>query len=1268
MKNLNFLKKLLTFSIYKTPVYLTVFLLIINFNQKLSAQVNCSFMTLSVTQTSPCCYRLNALVKADCFNNLSLQFNSGGNFTSTPVVNPAFGNIVSSTSTSINISPANGFWFPVNPTVPIAVMDFCFSNPNVSSTPLSITFDNICAMEGCTADIDLMGCASLKPCDLIGSKCHVKSINVSTGVSFNGSTVLGPGQSDPNWTVISQPLTSSLSLPMAPTVLNSYTGWASPTSASWISPFIKSTYNQNNCIANNCSCIPFVYERGFCVCDSGRIVLNFKFASDNAGEVLLFGPGLPASGISLYSNCSTPNASSNFSTFQSIVANHLLPQPGGGQYFLQIRHWNNSEIAMGVILDGTITGDNLVSDACCDTTGNLMVIKYYDKNCNGKFDTNFDSYLPGWKFTLNPGNIMATTGSTGQVFFPNLATGTYTVTETSQLGWTPSVPISGTTIVSINSNNISTIYFANCKDTCKCDPNGSFQSMSHRPIGGPNVFLNCGDTSKTICNNNSLAWTLSGVIHCSPLNCTPGSFGATLTNPDGSPGLVSVISGPPNFSISIPPGQLTSTGFYTLNLSVLCGTNTCKCKIIICVEGCCLEDFEDEAVGTKGQWQVVSGTLSVINDAPPRFHVLRGVDGQGGSNFYNPIEYDGNWIQKYKGCFCFDIRYDNNSSTNSATGTNTLNIHNGNNIANSTLRAVFVTSPVGNNWVRKCAPVALAGASLPSNNDGQWVMVPSINATVDAANFNSLITSVQGVSFLLDFGNIANDPSELLYIDNICIEKCSQCECKGLRWATVFNTQSGNELSVGCNNVKPIEISCKKFGPNFFLHGDLECSSIHCATDSVWWELGKPSSPSSSGSVNLLGTYPHFDISIPWNEFTTPGNYTLTICRMCGNKPCCCTINIKVLDCDCSCEKIEELNNDVNQGFNSTGGNCTKCFKPIGLCKNDQVNWFIKNGAAYSPLGQTQGNSQFCHTFSNFGYFTVCMIVTRIDPKTLECCQDTFCKRIKVNCIISVPEHCENNIIINGNFNENLRSGFLEESGIANPWYLVPGLTGKVFIDNQDGAQDEGSVILKSSPSGIVGICQELGSTLDSTKIHLEFEYYNYGEQEVQLEIKLQKDFYSLPSEGISILQIGLKSGQSWTTIDSTIVLSSMSNLKFFAIYVSNPNKNEIANVALDNIVLCQTGNFSTGVSDKFSKPSGLGFRIYPNPNFGQYTLLLDKPGQENCKVNFLDLTGKLLLEKELQAGEQLLSIQLEEVPNGIYFIQLLDQGKRVATQKWIKQ
>ncbi|NOT38800.1 MAG: T9SS type A sorting domain-containing protein [Saprospiraceae bacterium] len=1224
----------------------------------LSAQINCSFMNLSVSQTSACCYRLTALVKADCFKNLNLQFSSGGNFVPTATVNPVFGSISAITSTSVTIDPANGSWFPVNSTVPFTVLDFCFSNPGVPNTPLSVTFDNNCAMEGCEMTLNLMACSTSSPCEKISSKCHIRSINIGTGISPNGS-ILAPGQADPNWTLVSQPGSSSLNLPMPATVIPPFAAWSNSLfGANWISPFISSSYNVNNCPAGDCSCKPFIYERSFCVCDTGFVNFNFKFASDNAGEVWLLG----TSNNLLHSNCSTSNSTSNFVSPQSINSNIFLNAPG--QYTLQIRHWNNSQVAMGVIMQGQISGANLVSDACCDTTGSVMLVKYYDKNCDKKFDANSESYLQGWTFTLNPGNHTGVSSNTGQVFFNNLAPGTYSVTETLQSGWIPSTPTGGTTTVTVNANNVSTIYFGNCKDTCKCPQNGAFVSMFHRPGGGQNIAVACGDTFKINCNNLT-PWNLSGIINCNPSNCVPGSISANLMKPDGTLSPVTINSGPPNFNVSIPTGLLNATGFYMLNLSVLCGKDTCKCKIFICVEGCCLYDFENNSTSP---WQLINGAaLQIINDPTHPSNELCASDEQGATWIFNTsAQTNGNLFKKINGCLCFDIRYIAGNVANSPTLATALSVFPAGGVLSNPRAAFVLNSPfIGNTWRRICVPFKQAtGSTLPANSFGSWTIIGG--TTGNPVNvFNNLLNNATGIGIPVDGGSTQD---ERVYVDNFCIEKCIEnCECKGLKWANVYNTQPGLPLDVKCNNTKPIEIGCRKFGPDFFIHGDLECSFDYCGNDSLYWILNKPNSTSSSGSVNVPGTYPHFDVNIPWSQFALPGNYSLTICRMCDGKLCCCAINIKVDDCDCSCVKPDELNNDVSQGFNVSGGNCIKCFTPIGLtnCVNDQVNWAIKNGNAFTAIGQSNGNSQFCHTFSNFGYYTICMIVTRIDPKTLECCQDTFCKRIKVNCAQPVPDHCEKNLIANGNFDQTSKSGILEEGGSANPWYVVPDSNGKVFSDSQNGAQDEGSLVLHSNGSS-VAVWQALLESIVKNKIHIELEYFNFSGLSTALEVRLQKEYFTNSPEDISVINLNIRRSEGWVSLDSTIILSTNSSLKYLVLVVKNTKSDENAILGIDNISICQDGSFTSGVINEF-KSNNNGFILYPNPNTGSFTVSFNESTEKDEKINIIDLAGKQLTSLKLPVSASSFNINETNIPSGVYLIERVRAGKIIDVSRFIK-
>jgi PKD repeat protein len=303
-----------------------------------------------------------------------------------------------------------------------------------------------------------------------------------------------------------------------------------------------------------------------------------------------------------------------------------------------------------------------------------------------------------------------------------------------------------------------------CHD-CICDPD-QFISMFYRPSqGAQSLPAKCGDTLMASCKA-SIPWTLSGLFECIGLDCDSSSLNWELIKPNGfSSGVVNWSA--PGFNLSIPASEFINAGFYTLSLQAICGKDTCECNFIICVE-CCIEEFEDEAIGSSGQWQVNNGQLSVVYDGlkVPPSQVLRGDDDSGASYMYNSTEYTGNWIQQFGGnCFCFDIRYDNGDPSNPTTGTSTLNIYQG---SFGPPRAAFIVNPpgIGNNWTRVCAPLGLSsGGNLPTNQYGTW-------SGVSVAQWDNLIQNVTGIGFVLDFAG-GSFPAEKVYVDNICIEKCN---------------------------------------------------------------------------------------------------------------------------------------------------------------------------------------------------------------------------------------------------------------------------------------------------------------------------------------------------------------------------------------------------------------------------------------------------------------------------------------------------------------
>ncbi|MCC7246937.1 MAG: HYR domain-containing protein, partial [Saprospiraceae bacterium] len=322
-------------------------------------------------------------------------------------------------------------------------------------------------------DVDVFQCVICPiepPCD---ANCLTNTLNISTGYDPATGGLIAPGNSDPLWTTIAVPTGAPVTPPMPANVVGPYYGaWANPSGSAWISAVPFNDYAINNCGSNDCSCPPFIYERCFCLCEESEITFDFDFLSDDAGAVELWDANNNVLVTTLANNCGDNTQPWNHQNPPvSVNQTVLLPK---GKYCLRISHWNIGNVAMGVNLNGTVSGLNLLLDSCCaNPNGSIVGTKFKDLDCDGVLDINtdgwtaLDSMLIGWTFTLTDAanNVVgtATSDANGQFYFPNLPPGTYTVTETNQPNWMPSTPAGGTMTVVVTAQQVANVLFGNCE-------------------------------------------------------------------------------------------------------------------------------------------------------------------------------------------------------------------------------------------------------------------------------------------------------------------------------------------------------------------------------------------------------------------------------------------------------------------------------------------------------------------------------------------------------------------------------------------------------------------------------------------------------------------------------------------------------------------------------------------------------------------------------------------------------------------------------------
>lgn len=590
-----------------------------------------------------------------------------------------------------------------------------------------------------------------------------------------------------------------------------------------------------------------------------------------------------------------------------------------------------------------------------------------------------------------------------------------------------------------------------------------------------------------------------------------------------------------------------------------------------------------------------------------------------------------------------------------------------------------------------CCADSLTFAALV--NQGFTVVNKGCSVTVTAPQFDSCY--VFGTPPILDGANVPQvitDPSGSWTfnftqsgVHQICVTvfdgcqskkmcttvrvNCDTCECGFLEWATFLQLNGGFSSPIRCggNNLPALPVPCPKPGLDYLIHGNYHCIPDACGTKTVNWVLDRPGTLSDITGVSNA-PYPHFDVSIPWNLCTTPGTYVLHISRNCGGKECPCSFKFEVPACPCSCD---DLKADIAHGFNAVAkqapGSCKRNFRPVSLCSNDIVSWSV-NGV--NLPGTTTGNNVKMITFSSSGIYTVCMTVIRTEPNGLRC-EAKFCQKVKVKCNPGGNDpnvtFCANDVILNGDFTEGIEAGDLDR-GPRKPWTPVFPSLGRSFVFGVDssGSGDAGHLILNGGKGSFSGIWQQVNLS-PNIYTTIEFDYKNYlGKSSpagTVLEFRLEPDSISGGPSQILYRHVISDTSAAWTNVVVSVKTSPNPEFKYLVICLQNDDDALQSMVGIDNLSMC-----TRSISDTKNLSALKPIRIFPNPNPGSFNVELQQPATTGMTLRVTDLAGRLVLEKQAQTGNKLQTVQAENLAGGMYLLQLVEKGRVVGVEKFVKQ
>lgn len=273
-------------------------------------------------------------------------------------------------------------------------------------------------------------------------ECSTDTLIINTGYDHTIDQPYGIGSFDAFWTLVESPF-ESIKVPRPAYVVNPNDAWVPPAESQWISAFPQAALEDNNEPPSP----PYALQTCFCICeDSSLVELDFSVLADDSVSVFL---------------------QKEDGTQRTHLVDHLGFSPyitpsqvntaiflDKGTYCISAEMRNKYSVAMGLNIDGYITGANLISHICCGNyEGVITGLKYHDRNCNGVpdnqgelSDADFEEGLPDWEIILcdlnGNGIDTAYTDQFGYYTFSNVEPGDYIVKESPQDQWEATAPAS----------------------------------------------------------------------------------------------------------------------------------------------------------------------------------------------------------------------------------------------------------------------------------------------------------------------------------------------------------------------------------------------------------------------------------------------------------------------------------------------------------------------------------------------------------------------------------------------------------------------------------------------------------------------------------------------------------------------------------------------------------------------------------------------------------------------------------------------------------
>lgn len=530
---------------------------------------------------------------------------------------------------------------------------------------------------------------------------------------------------------------------------------------------------------------------------------------------------------------------------------------------------------------------------------------------------------------------------------------------------------------------------------------------------------------------------------------------------------------------------------------------------------------------------------------------------------------------------------------------------------------------------------------------------------------------------------------------NVTVNCGDGCHC-GTFSDMAIRFERGPGIPLTCGG-PPVLLSCPPTGYSYTMTGKFVCQGSHCPENAPFdWDLKGPNGQTVASGIDFAN--PFFGISFSNLYFLQGGVYTLTIIGHCGTQACPCIIKFLVDTpctnvCPCTFQDVLNFEAASSKGFSTvlSSASCKVCFTPIGLSDCETVEWYIYHSSA---LGFSKGNNTFCYTFPGSGTYKIVMVSNRYQDDGTWCDSYTVIQNVTINC--NNPTDCTNSVFNNPTFREGAIAGNFNSGGHSNGWKASSGNPkvneGKFesldgWTIQLSGNLDTADILTQVEPvclAKIEGMITVRIAVNDSAPGGIFFAKAGKEKKEESMKLAFSRsavklnhcddpDCYLLASIPFALLDTSTWLDvqipydlTDWDVLDSCGGFPGVLVRPY--IYVTNALSNDQGGAAtytyvqLDN--LCINGTL-VAVHDPPQKRS---IQIYPNPTTGELILRFIGALPKSGMIEVFDLYGRLMNVEKLLPGVDSHSFSIAELPAGVYFVKVFDNGLPVRIEKIIKE